>query len=119
MLKPNAILMTALILFFGLVGSAYGFDAMRIQIRTVLPSEIATIGAAAQYYADVTGYRLTTAFPAPAESNQIAAEQISPLAFTDKVLAVEDAILALLREPYQLVIDHEHKLFSFEQGEIK
>ena len=119
MVRPTTILLTLCLVFFALAGSVHAFDAMRIQIRTVLPSEITTVGAAAQYYAEVTGYRLTTAFPAPPESSKIANDQVSPLAFTDKVLAVEDAILALLREPYVLVIDHEHKLFSFEQGEKK
>ena len=103
-------------LLFSFLPNAYAFDPMRIQIRTVLPKEIKTVGDAAQYYADVIGYRLETLYPAPEESSLIAAEQISPLFFTNSVLAVDDAILALLREPYVLIIDHEHKLFSFGQG---
>ena len=103
-------------LLFSFLPNAYGFDPMRIQIRTVLPKEIKTVGDAAQYYADVIGYRLETLYPAPEESSRIAAEQVSPLFFTNDILAVDDAILALLREPYVLIIDHEHKLFSFGQG---
>ena len=96
--------------------NADAFDPMRIQIRTVLPKEIKTVGAAAQYYAVVIDYRVATQYPAPEESSRIAAEQISPLFFTNSVLAVDDAILALLRKPYVLIIDHEHKLFSFAKG---
>ena len=50
------------------------------------------------------------------EKMVFAAEPISPLFFTNKILAVEDAILAILRAPHRLVIDHEHKLFSFAKG---
>jgi hypothetical protein len=94
----------------------YAFDPMRIQIRTILPKEITTVGAASQYYAQVIGYRLVTSDPAPKESAGIAAEPISPLFFTNRIMAVEDAILAILRAPNLLVIDHEHRVFSFEKG---
>lgn len=108
-----------IVFILGFIGNAYAFELTRIQIRTVLPKEINTVGEAAQYYADVIGYRLVTRFPAPEESGRIAAEPISPLYFTNNVLAVEDAILAILREPYALVIDHDHKLLSFAKGAAK
>jgi type IV pili sensor histidine kinase/response regulator len=105
-----------LLILLGILGPAHALDPMRIKIRTTVPEEINTVGVAAQYYADVIGYRLATAYPAPDESERIASEQISPLSLTNSVLPVEDAILALLDESYLLVIDHEHKLFSFEKG---
>jgi len=120
MQKASLVLTAFLVL--GILGNssgAHAFDQMRIQIRTVLPKEIKTVGEASQYYADVTGYRLVTSYPCPEESGIIAAEPISPLFFTNRVMAVEEAILAILREPYFLVIDREHRLFSFQKGDRK
>lgn len=112
----STILFLTVFFILGLAGNLYAFDPMRIQIRTVLPTEIKTVGTASQYYAGVIGYRLATLSPAPEESADIAAEPISPLFFTNNILAVEDAILAILRAPNLLLIDHEHKLFSFAKG---
>lgn len=101
-----------------LTGNAFAVDKMRIQIRTGLPQHLHTVGDAAQYYADVIGYRLVTQYPAPDASARIAREPVSLLAHIhpseSKIKPVEDAILSLLDERYVLVIDHDHKLFSFE-----
>jgi hypothetical protein len=105
----------AIITSLALCGAASAADPMRIKIRTTLPERITTVGPAAQYYADVIGYRLTTADPAPAESGRIAQRSISPLVDRDKVLPVEEAILALLDPDCRLVIDHAHKLYTFER----
>jgi type IV pili sensor histidine kinase/response regulator len=103
----------------GFPGKASALDLLRIQIRTVLPQDIQSIGEAAQYFANAAGYRLTTSDPAPAESAAIAAEPITPLFASGKVKPVDEAILELLRPGCVLVIDREHKLFSFEKGESK
>lgn len=97
-------------------GTALALDPMRIQIRTVLPENTQTVGQAASYFAASIGYRLVTSHPAPPESRSIANELLNPLVTTNTVRPVEEAILALLRENYSLVIDHQHKLFSFELG---
>ena len=97
---------------------ALALDPMRIGIRSGLPEEIQTVGEAAQYYADVIGYRLVTQYPAPAESGLIATETINPLARAAGIKPVEEAILALLRADCLLVIDHDHKLFSFESKKV-
>lgn len=93
-------------------------DPMRIPVRMRLPDHIRTIGEAAQYYADITKYRLVTSYPAPSESAGIAIQPINPLAPTDtgKVFPIEEGILMLLDDDCNLVIDQEHKLFSFEKG---
>lgn len=97
-------------------GTASALDPMRIRIRTALPSKIETVGQAAQYFADAIGYRLVTRSPAPEESSAIAGENLNPLAMTNGVLPVEEAILSVLRRNCMLVIDKDHKLFSFERG---
>lgn len=105
----------AVITALALCGAAAAADPMRIQIRTTLPERIKTVGPAAQYYADVIGYRLATGYPALAESGRIAQRSLSPLVDQDKVLPVEEAILALLDLDCRLVIDHAHKLYTFEK----
>lgn len=96
-------------------------DPMRIPIRMRLPDHIKTVGGGAQYYAETVGYRLVTSCPAPSESAGIARQPINPLAPTDttKVFPVEEGILMLLDDDGCLVIDQDHKLFSFEKGGLE
>jgi hypothetical protein len=101
----------------GMFTSAQALDPMRLGIRTDLPGEVKTVGQASQYFADAIGYQLVTQYPAPEESAVIAAETISPLSITSGIKPVEEAIISLLRSGCNLVIDHEHKLFSFEHRE--
>jgi hypothetical protein len=105
----------AIVIIILFVGTAHAADPMRRQIRTALPETITTIGPAAQYYADVIGYRLLTGYPAPEECERIARRTINILADKNRILPVEEAILALLDRNCKLVIDHEHKLFAFEE----
>ncbi len=93
-------------------------DPMRTPIRMRLPDHIRTIGGAAQYYADTVNCRLVTSYPAPKESSAITSNPINPLAPIDtgKVFPIEEGILMLLDDDDWLVIDQEHKLFSFEKG---
>jgi hypothetical protein len=96
--------------------AAFALDPMRIKVRTELPSNITRVGEAAQYYAYSIGYRLVTQHPAPEESFKIANEAISPFSRKNTVLPIEEAILDVLSTRYVLVVDDEHKLFSFERG---
>lgn len=112
-MTPKHLLAILTVLVF--CSAANAADPMRIQIRTTLPERITTIGPAAQYYADVIGYRLVTGYPAPQECAKIAKRTINTLADKNRILPVEEAILALLDSNCKLVIDHEHKLFAFEQ----
>ena len=98
---------------------AFALDPMRIQIRTALPAHVETVGQAAQYFAKGIGYHLATPPPAPDESARIAGEPIGPLAPSSQIMPIEEAILGLLRPHYNLVVDHEHKLFSFEKGDAQ
>lgn len=97
--------------------NAFALDPMRIRVRTELPAEIKTVGEAAQYYAIGAGYKLVVNYPAPEDSFSIAREEINPHNRIQAVLPIEEAILNLLAMNYYLVIDTEHKLFSFEKGE--
>ena len=109
------VVLIGLVIVSGAHNSAYALDPMRIGIRTDLPEKIKTIGQAAQYFADAIGYQLITRDPAPMESAAIASQLINPLTMTANVEPVEEAILGLLSPECHLIIDHEHKLFTFEK----
>lgn len=102
------------VLFLCAYSTAFAYDPMRIRVRTELPPKIKTIGEAAQYYAWSIGFKLITDHPAPAESIKIASEAVGPFTRKNTVMPIEDAILELLPMRYVLVIDSEHKLFSFQ-----
>lgn len=106
----------SILLAFLFCTAASAGDPMRTRIRTRLPENIQSVGGAAQYYADVIGYRLLTGYPGPSESIAIANRTINPLFNENKVLPVEEAILAILDMDALLVIDHNHKLFAFEKA---
>ena len=95
---------------------ATALDPLRLRIRMTLPEGIHTIGDAARYYGDVAGYRLKTDPPAPVESSVIAAAPLPLLYREDAILPIDEAILQLLKPTDKLVVDREHKLFSFEAG---
>jgi hypothetical protein len=113
-MKLNILFLAMLLLMTN--QNAYAIDPMKVNIRTHLPEGIKTVGQAAQYYAAAVEYRLTVTPPAPMESYQIAMEMLSPLARTDRILPVNEAILGLLKENYFLLIDTKNKLFSFKQN---
>lgn len=106
------LLMTVLSLFA--YSTAFALEPMRIRVRTELPPNLTKIGEAAQYYAYSIGYRLTINHPAPAESIKIANQDIGPFSRKNTIMPIEEAILELLPMRYVLVIDSEHKLFSFQ-----
>lgn len=100
-------------------GNTLALEPMRIRVRTELPKHISTVGGAAQYYAHSIGYQLKTDYPAPAESAGIALQDINPFSRKNKVLPIEEAILSLLGQNFNLVLDNKHKLFSFEERGAK
>ncbi|OEU51769.1 MAG: hypothetical protein BA871_11630 [Desulfuromonadales bacterium C00003096] len=113
-----------LVLAFLLAGCGFhqkqveAIDPMRVPVRMRIPNQIKTVGDASQYYAKTVGYRLITSYPAPSESAGIASNPINLLAPTDtvEVFPIREGILMLLHDSDRLVIDREHKLFSFEKG---
>ena len=102
------------VLLFLISNQAFALDPLRIHIRTDLPKKIKTIGAAAQYYAVVAGYNIKTTYPAPHYASVIASEEINTLSLVSELKPINEAILSLLGEGCVLVVDHEHKLISFD-----
>ena len=113
-MNQTKLLLSLLSVLFFVSSQAFALDPLRINIRTDLPKKIKTIGAAAQYYADVAGYQITTTYPAPHYASVIASEEINTLSLTSETKPIDEAILGLLGEGCVLIVDHEHKLISFD-----
>ena len=96
---------------------ALAFDPLRLSIKTDLPENIKHIGTAAQYYVNTIGYRVKIDYPAPQDAYQIASEELNTLSLTSELKPIDEAILSLLGEKYVLIVDHEHKMISFDMKE--
>lgn len=90
-------------------------DLMTQQVNLELPEKVYCVGQAAQHYADVIGYRLLQGFDETLESDLIACRPITAHYPSDTCLPVEEAILGLVDEPCQLVVDHYYKIFAFRR----
>jgi hypothetical protein len=110
----GAVFLALGVLICAVSAEAGGYNRFKLYVTTVLPPEAKNVGEAAYYLAFPTGYTLVTKSPAPKESEAIAKRAISPLFPRDRMMTIEDAILELIGSDARLVVDHEHKLFSFE-----
>lgn len=113
-MKNKALLYLLPVLIFYLHTAAYALDPLRLQINTSLPEGVKTIGAAAQHYADVVGYKLKTTYPAPKEASTISFQELNTLTLVTGIKTIDEAILTLLSEGQILIVDHENKLISFD-----
>lgn len=100
------------LVFFTGCGLALASSPLDKQIRTALPYDIKTIGAAMQYYLEPTEYRLVTLPPAPRESLTIFQRPLRALARLSRLRTIEESLLLVLDPQFELIIDHRHKLVS-------
>ena len=114
-MKNKAFIFLVPILILYLNINAHALDPLRVQINTSLPEGIKTIGAAAQHYADVAGYKIKISYPAPKEASQIAFQEFNTLTLVAGIKPIDEAILGLLNDGQVLIIDHENKLISFDK----
>jgi len=103
-----------LVLLIGIASSAAAYDLMRTPVRLSYPLQVKTVGAASEYLMAPLDYKLKVLPPASPEALQIARTGISPLARTGAVVPLEEALLLLVGNNNRVVIDHEHKLYTFE-----
>lgn len=93
------------------------YDPLRAQVRVLFGPHIKTVGQAASSLVEGIGYKLTTSYPAPEDSAAIVAMPLSALVranSTYKVMSLEQALLWVAGEDYRLVVDHRHRLISYE-----
>lgn len=85
------------------------------QIRMNLPHGIKHVDQAVLYVLRATPYKLALGYPASGSASIIAMQPVSPEAFEGSVMTIADALLILIGEDNQLLIDADNKLISFEQ----
>ena len=115
-IKRWAAPLMVLIILISITAPAFAYDnPFRIRVRASYPLGMRTVEQGANYLLDTIDYRLILHPPAPAEARRIAGMSIGPLARTGGIVPLEEALLLLVGENNQVVVDHEHKLVTFEQ----
>jgi hypothetical protein len=106
-----------LLIFFLTNAAAAEFNELRIGTRLNLDPNIKTVKQAVEWILRPTRYKVTVKYPAPMESLEISRSPISPLVQNDisRVPPIEEAILLVIGGDNRLVVDHEHRLISFEK----
>ncbi|MCZ4283083.1 hypothetical protein O4H49_20025 [Kiloniella laminariae] len=83
--------------------------------RMSFPAETKSVGEAARFLLEPTGYRLLVqCFGCSADAVKIVSDPISPLAFVDEITSVKRALALVGGTDTKLVIDEENKLVSYD-----
>ena len=93
----------------------YIMDPLSLYARTVYPEDAKTVGDAARYLLEPTGYRLVTNYPAPNDAVSLAGERIPPIAKIHRTMPIIDALQLLIGTDHWIVIDRNHRLISFSE----
>lgn len=93
----------------------YVIDPLALYARTVYPEDAKTVGDAARYLLEPSGYTLVTAYPAPNDAIQLANSRIPPIAKVHRTMPIIDALQLLIGNDHWIVIDRNHKLISFSE----
>lgn len=90
-------------------------NPLTLYVRTVYPADISTVGGAARYLLEASGYLLVTDYPAPTKAKLIAEKSIPPIAKVHRTMPVIDALQLLIGDGNWIVVDHAHRLVSFAE----
>ncbi|WP_116893177.1 hypothetical protein [Pseudomonas savastanoi] len=91
-------------------------DPMAVWVRTVYPEDIQTVGEAARYLLEATGYRLVVAYPAPSDAISIVNSRVPAIAKVHRTMPVMDALQLLIGNDNWIIVDRNHKLVSFSEN---
>lgn len=91
-------------------------DPLTVYVRTVWPDDFRSIRQAVNYLLEPTGYRLVTSYPAPREAALLVDKPIPPIAYVHRTMPVLDALQLLVGLENYVVIDHAHRLISFQKS---
>ncbi len=87
-------------------------DPLQSQYQGTFPANVKTVGEAITYLLIYSGYQLSV------ERNSLLAKTLSqPLpqsARTIGPVSIQDALIALMGQPYQLLVDPVHRLVSYQ-----
>ncbi|HDZ55289.1 hypothetical protein LCGC14_0393340 [marine sediment metagenome] len=90
-------------------------DPLSLYARTVYPESVTTIGGAARYLLEPTGYTLAIEHPAPADARTIGNRAIPPIAKLHRTMPIIDALQILIGTEKWIVVDRHNKLISFSE----
>ena len=90
-------------------------DPLSLYARTVYPEDVKTVGGAASYLLETTGYTLVVAYPAPNDAISIVKRKIPPIAKIHRTMPIIDALQILIGNDNWIVVDRHHKLISFSE----
>ncbi|MDG6381888.1 hypothetical protein QCD83_23960 [Pseudomonas savastanoi pv. phaseolicola] len=90
-------------------------DPLALYARTVYPEDAQTVGDAARYLLEPSGYTLVTSYPAPSDAITIVNSRIPPIAKIHRTMPIIDALQLLIGNDNWIVIDRNHKLVSFSE----
>ena len=94
-------------------------NTLTLSVRTSWEDNIKTVGSAVRYILEPSGYSLVIDYPAPKEALDISLKAIPPVAKINRTMPIIDLIQILIGMDNTIVIDHEHKLLSFQKGVAK
>jgi hypothetical protein len=90
-------------------------DPLSLYARTVYPEDVKTVGDAARYLLEPTGYTLVSAYPAPSDAISIVNSPLPPIAKLYRTMPIIDALQILIGNEKWIVIDRYHKQISFSE----
>ncbi|HBP2017215.1 TPA: hypothetical protein L5W21_006251 [Pseudomonas aeruginosa] len=91
-------------------------DPLSLYARTVYPEDVKTVGDAARYLLEPTGYQLVVVYPAPKDAVDIYQRKIPPIAKIHRTMPIIDALQILIGNDNWIVVDRNNKLISFSEN---
>ncbi|HCF1343364.1 TPA: hypothetical protein NH804_006231 [Pseudomonas aeruginosa] len=91
-------------------------DPLSLYARTVYPEDVKTVGDAARYLLEPTGYQLVVVYPAPKDAVDMYQRKIPPIAKIHRTMPIIDALQILIGNDNWIVIDRNNKLISFSEN---
>ncbi|EOU1356180.1 hypothetical protein AO946_26450 [Pseudomonas aeruginosa] len=91
-------------------------DPLSLYARTVYPEDVKTVGDAARYLLEPTGYQLVVVYPAPKDAVDIYQRKIPPIAKIHRTMPIIDALQILIGNDNWIVVDRNNKLISFSES---
>ena len=95
----------------------FDVDPLMLATRTVWDKNIRTVGDATRWVLAPSGFKLLTRFPAPKESAALMAKPIPPSMKMHRTMPIIDALQLLVGEKNTVIVDRQHHLISFKEGD--
>lgn len=113
-MKPVFIVLSMLLSFNA--AAMQNIDPIDVATRTIWDDNTQTVGQAAQWLLEPTGYKVQTEFPAPAATAFLLKKSIPPSMKLHRTMPIIDALQLLVGLENTVIVDRKHQLVAFEQG---